>query len=374
MTSRPKKASLLSRFGGTAGGVAPFVPPKGRLRRSRLKRRWERRGFVPLSPGRVKLRHRILPRTVIGISFMLLSFGLGAAFSGASFYAYYDARLSANEETVSRFVDGFDQQFTDAANALDELRLGAVDDVRAELGPLEDYVDNATGVVTLPDAVGDSVWRVETRDEEGRTVSGAAFAVADHDGRTAFLTSLSLVVSSTEGPSPDILLLKGTEQMRVVLWTWDAERDLAVLVGDRTVPHLALADDDTYRLAIGQPAFGMAGVGSRGSTATPGVLLDRSDVGLQHSVPLGQLYVGGPILAGDGTVLGVATSAYEPYGVGNGDISSAPDVAGICAQVLDCPDPSRGIVVVPPSDAEPSEDGTAEASPDDAAPTDDADN
>ena len=44
--------------------------------------------------------------------------GIGAAFSGAAFYAYYDNRLAENERTVGRFVEGFDQQFSDAAGAL----------------------------------------------------------------------------------------------------------------------------------------------------------------------------------------------------------------------------------------------------------------
>ncbi|MDH3296154.1 MAG: hypothetical protein OER95_17685, partial [Acidimicrobiia bacterium] len=156
------------------GGVAPFVPPQRRLGRWLQVRELGRRGYVPLSPGRRKLRHRILPRTVIGISTMLLMLGVGSAFSGAAFYAYYDNRLAANEQAVSRFVEGFDQQFTDATGAIDQLRVETITEIRDELRPLGDYVADADGVINLPQSAGPSVWLLETRDEDGQIVTGSA--------------------------------------------------------------------------------------------------------------------------------------------------------------------------------------------------------
>ncbi len=288
---------------------------------------------------------------------MLLSFAIGAAFSGASFYAYYDARLSANEETVSRFVEGFDRQFTDASSALDDIRTGAIDDIRVELEPLGEYVENATGIVELPALVGPSVWRLETRDEDGRPVTGSAFAVAPHQGGTAFVTSLSLVLASTTSPSPDIELVKGTDRVAVQLWTWDAERDLAIVVADRVVPALPLASDDRVRAATGHALFALSGVGGRDATAAPGQLLDRSEVGVQHTAPIGQLFIGGPLLTGSGEVVGVATAAYEPYGVSGGPVWSAPDVSGLCAAVLDCPGPDGGPITVSGGTADGGPDG-----------------
>ena len=143
------------------GGVAPYIAPKNRLGRWARMRDLGRRGYVPLSPGRRKLRHRILPRTVIGISTMLLMLGIGAAFSGAAFYAYYDNRLAENEQAVSRFVEGFDQQFTDATGAIDDLRVDSISEIRNELRPLGDYVADADGVINLPQSAGPSVWLLE---------------------------------------------------------------------------------------------------------------------------------------------------------------------------------------------------------------------
>jgi S1-C subfamily serine protease len=282
---------------------------------------------------------------VIGISFMLLSAGVGAAFSGAAFYAYYDNRLAENERAVSRFVEGFDQQFSDAAGALDELRTDAVGTIRSELAPLEGYVADATAVVGLPQVAGASVWLVETRDDDGRPVVGSAFAVVGHRGGTALVTSLEVVATSTVEPAPAITLVKDGERIAASLWAWDEQRDLALLVVDRQIPVLSLAGEAAQVAAVGRPVYAMAGTGGQGASAAPGVLIDQSSIGLQHTVPIGTLYRGGPLLDGAGQVVGVATGAYQPLGVDPGLVGQAPEVSGICARVLLCSETDDGLTV-----------------------------
>lgn len=318
------------------GGVAPWVPPKGRLGRRLRAREWSRRGFVPLSPGRQKLRHRILPRTVIGIAFMLMATGIGAAFSGAAFYAYYDNRLAENERTVARFVEGFDQQFTDAAGSLDEMRVEAVGTIRSELEPLGDYVADAGGVVGLPATAGPSVWLVETRDEDGRVVTGSAFAVVGHRGGTGLITSYNVIKAATVAPAPAVELLKGDQRITADVWSWDAANDLALLVVDAEIPALPLAGDQAQVGAIGQRVFALSGFGGQGASAAPGILIDQSSIGLQHTAPVGTLYAGGPLLDGEGRVLGMASAGYSPLGVDPGVVPQAPDVAALCAEILRC--------------------------------------
>lgn len=318
------------------GGVAPWVPPKGRLGRRLRMREWSRRGFVPLSPGRQKLRHRILPRTVIGIAFMLLAAGVGAAFSGAAFYAYYDNRLAENERTVARFVEGFDQQFTDAAGALDEMRVEAIGTIRGELEPLGEYVADAGGVVGLPATAGPSVWLVETRGSDGQVVTGSAFAVVGHRGGTALVTSYEVVRAAAVSPGPDVELLKGDQRITAEVWSWDAAHDVALLVVDAEIPTLPLAGDQAQVGAVGQRVFAMSGFGGQGASAAPGVLIDHSAIGLQHTAPVGTLYSGGPLLDGEGRVLGMASAAYSPLGVDPGVVPQAPDVSGLCAEILRC--------------------------------------
>ena len=318
------------------GGVAPYIAPRNRLGRWARMRDLGRRGYVPLSPGRRKLRHRILPRTVIGISTMLLMLGIGAAFSGAAFYAYYDNRLAENEQAVSRFVEGFDQQFTDATGAIDDLRVDSISEIRNELRPLGDYVADADGVINLPQSAGPSVWLLESRDEDGEIITGSAFAVVEYREGTALVTSYALVMAATTEPSPGIDLIKGNERIAAQLWAWDAERDVALLVVDREIPLLEFASDRGQRESVGARVFALAGVGGSGATASPGVLLDHSQIGLQHTAPIGTLFRGGPLLNGEGKVLGVASDHYRPFGMDPGDVRQAPDVRAICVQILEC--------------------------------------
>ena len=88
--------------------------------------------------------------------------------------------------------------------------------------------------------------------------------------------------------------------------------------------------------SVGARVFALAGVGGSGATASPGVLLDHSQIGLQHTAPIGTLFRGGPLLNGEGRVLGVASDHYRPFGMDPGDVRQAPDVRAICVQILEC--------------------------------------
>jgi S1-C subfamily serine protease len=301
---------------------------------------------------------------VIGITTMLLMLGIGSAFSGAAFYAYYDNRLAENEQAVSRFVEGFDQQFTDATSAIDDLRVDTVSEIRDELKPLGDYVADADGVINLPTTAGPSVWLLETRDEDGEIMSGSAFAVVEHRDGTALVTSYALIVASITEPSPGIDLIKGNERIPAQLWAWDQERDVALLVVEEKVPTLEFAGDRSQLASVGARLFALSGVGGNGATASPGVLLDHSQIGLQHTAPVGTLFRGGPLLNGDGKVLGVASDHYRPFGIDPGDVRQAPDVRAICVLILECSEVREEITVevaaeetdAPLTDAEPVRD------------------
>jgi S1-C subfamily serine protease len=331
----------LSRSGpnGKIGGVAPAVHPRTRWDRFREGRLLERRGFIPLSPARAKRRHRILPRTVIGISFMLLALAVGAAFAGAGFYAYYDNRLAANEQEIARFVEGFDEQFVDASESLDELRGESLEQIRQELQPLGEYVIARNGVVNLPNQVGSSVYQLRTANEKGTAVAGSAAAVAKHQGGTVFVTSYTLVKSGTIAPGPSIELIKGDEKITATLWSWDPGRDLALVVVDADIPRLEFADATELTGSLGARVFAISGTGAQGASASPGTVLDRSEVGLQHTAAVGELFNGGPLVSSEGKLVGIASTSYAPLGFAGGDVRFAPDLAGLCSRLLNCADP-----------------------------------
>ncbi len=345
----PVEAAPRAKAKIKSGGVAPFIHPEGRLglrwkQRERIKA-LRRDGFVALRPAREKRLHRILPRTVIGISTMLMMLGVGAAFSGAAFYAYYDSRLADNEQAVARFVDGFDQQFSDATGAIDRLRTETITDIRAEMAPFGDYVTEANAVIGLPEAVGSSVWLLETLDEDGEVAVGAAFAVIGHEGGTALLTSYSLVESSVVEPSPGIDLIKDSRRIPAQLWSWDVENDVALLVVDEVIAPLVIAGDADQVNAVGTRLFAMSGVGGSGAAASPGVLIDHSSIGLQHTAPVGTLFRGGPLVTSEGKMVGLASLDFEPLGVDGGDVRHAPDMRAVCLVVLECSRVREEVVV-----------------------------
>lgn len=264
---------------------------------------------------------------------MLMSAGIGAGFAGAGFYAYYDDRLADNEAQVAGFVETFDTQFSDAALAIESQRDAALEDVRAELLPLEAYVADANGVSTLPDTAGPSVWSIRSLDDGGSATSGSAFAVIEHEGGTGLITQLETVQASTVTPAPPIELVKGDRTLQATLWTWDEANGLALIVTEEVLPLLDIADAETSDLLLGRSVFAMSGFGARGATASPGLLLDRSVLGLQHTAALGPVFNGGPIVDGNGQVLGMTTSEVTAE---FGDVKVAVDASLFCQRVLRC--------------------------------------
>ncbi len=298
-----------------------------RLKDRRTRKKAKRRRF---------LRYRIVPKSILATASFLLAIAIGIAFAGASFYAFYNSRLSENEQAVGRFVDGFDQQFNNAAGALDELRESSVDQIRNELVPLDNFVANANGVVDLPAVVGDSVWLLETRNSDGEVLIGSAFAVAGHQGGTAFLTSFSVVRDNARLPAPGIELVNESETIEAELWSWDEASDLALVVVDEAVEPLDFATNSVQVDNLGQTVFAISGVGGNGATAVPGVMVDSSRSGIQHTAPVGTLFEGGPLVDGAGRVLGLSSTGFRPYGIDPGQVGQSVDVQIICAQILRC--------------------------------------
>lgn len=298
-----------------------------RLKERRSRKRVKRRRF---------LRYRIVPKSILATASFLLAIAIGIAFAGASFYAFYNSRLSENEQAVGRFVEGFDQQFNDAAGALDELRESSVDQIRNELVPLENFVANANGVVELPTVLGDSVWLLETRNADGEVLIGSAFAVAGHEGGTAFLTSFSVVRDNARLPAPGIELVNDSDRIEAELWSWDETSDLALVVVEEAVDPLEFATNAQQVDALGQTVFSVSGVGGNGATAVPGVMVDSSRSGIQHTAPVGTLFEGGPLVDGTGRVLGLSSTGFRPYGIDPGQVGQSVDVQIICAQILRC--------------------------------------
>src|SRR6185503_395417 len=64
-------------------------------------------------PGAVppRWRERLVPKTVMGITVLVLAAAIGAAFSGVVLYSYYEYRLNKTEAKVNAFINNFQGQY-----------------------------------------------------------------------------------------------------------------------------------------------------------------------------------------------------------------------------------------------------------------------
>ena len=319
-------------------GVAPFVQPSARRSRRKRRRDYRQLGFVELTPEPLRLRHRILPRTVLGTSLMLAALGVGAAFSGAAFYAYYDWRASESEAQSLAFAQGFEQTFTGAQEQLQRTRDDAVGEVTASLEPLRAWAEDANAVTELPAKVGGGVFLVRTLDTAGKPSVGSAFVVSSSATESLLLTSYQVVAALAAKPGPALTVEKGKDSFSAELWAWDPARDLALLKTTRGgLPQLDWAPDDARARTAGKRVYAVSGFGGQGATAAPGLAIDASAAGIRHDTPLGPEFRGAPLTNGAGQVLGVVSTAYSPTGVDPGALTFAPFITAACDKLLRCP-------------------------------------
>jgi hypothetical protein len=342
-------------------GVAPFVRPSMRRNRRQRRRDYRKLGFIELTQERARLRHRILPRTVLGVSAMMLSLGVGAAFAGASLYAYYDYRLTENETRVDEFAKGFENNFAAAISEVARARDNALESISQSSALIQDWVDATNAIVELPQKTAGGVFTVRTLDVAGKPVLGSAFVVSSDQTTSLLLTSHELVQAATAQPGPKVTIERlGGEQIPVEVWAWDPQLDLALLkVGRGNLPALTWAPDADRAQALGKRVYVVGGVGAAGATAAQVMVIDQSQQGLRLDSPVEADFRGGPVVDASGQVLGVATSAYRPLGF---PTVSRPYVPMI---TMACKAGERGVVICPDSvtagtpTANPNAPGTA---------------
>src|SRR3989442_8561559 len=88
-------------------------------------------------PARAAWRARVMPRSILGMSALILSAAVGAAFSGTVLYAYYEYRLNLVDHRVAAFEARFKQNFDNAIGTIHAERDSAKSDIQKELVPLQ---------------------------------------------------------------------------------------------------------------------------------------------------------------------------------------------------------------------------------------------
>ncbi len=282
-------------------------------------------------------QERLIPRSILGVSLLLVALSFGAAFSGAVLYAYYQYRLDTNESRVQEYVAGFDTRLETAQDIIAKEQGDAVATVRSELEPLQKIAAGGETLNKLLDKVSGSIFFVSTLDNAGAPSVGSAFVAFGDNDQSFLLTSYATIAAATQDPGPDITVIKGDETIRAQLVSWDPGRDLALLSIDKGgLTRLPWASKNSTQ--IGDRLFAISGLGAKGGSIIQGAVADISSVGLQHDTQIGLQFQGAPLVNSNGEVVATSSRAYAPLGFTPEDVYFAPPVRDACVVVLRCPE------------------------------------
>jgi len=287
-------------------------------------------------------RERLVPKTVLGISVIILAFAVGSAFSGVALYAYYQNRIDEDERFNTDFAAQFGEQFDNAKKTIEADGANARAAIQNELEPLRKVAAGGDTLANLQKVVGPSTFFVQTQDEAGVASVGSAFVVASDTRQSFLLASYTTVKASTRAPGPAIMVRQGGTQLKATLWTWQEDKDLALLIIDKgSLPKLAFAPSSPP-LKLGERVFAVSGLGGSGPAISQGFVSDISAAGIMHDAAVGQGFQGGPLINNDGKVLGIASRAYSPLGYKSDGVWFAIPSRTACEKVLKCPNSDPG--------------------------------
>jgi hypothetical protein len=291
----------------------------------------------PAPPKPPPLRHRILPRTVIGISCLLLSFAIGAGFSGVVLYSYFQYKSNQTNAKVNALVSGYKQQFNNAEKDLSSSVAAAESNIQQQLKAVQQLQGSPAAMATLAKQLAPSVFFVHTLDTAGQASVGTAFVVSSNSTQSLLLTSYTTVAAATFSPGPPVYVQQGSTQTLVSVDTWDKQYDLALLMlPTGNLPAIPAAPSAPAP-QLGDRLYAVSGLGSAGASMTEAAVVDVSSSGLALDAAMGTAFQGGPIVTQSGQVVAVGSRSYSPLGFATNGVWYAPYVEAACSKVLVCP-------------------------------------
>lgn len=292
----------------------------------------------PLSaPIRLRLHHRVLPRTVLGTTALILSFAVGAGLSGVVLYSYYQYRLDQTNQRVNALVNGYQTKFSNAERDLGATLQQAESQIQSRLGPIENLQGDPAALAALIKKLAPSLYFVHTLDANGSASVGSAFVITSNATQSLLLTSYTTVAAATHSPAPPVYIRQGSTDTQVTVRTWDVANDLALIVlPTGNLPALKPAPASPAP-KIGEKVYAVSGLGSAGASISEGAISDVSSSGLADTAAIGPQYQGGPIVNSSGQVLAVASRTFSPLGFAPDTVYYAPYLQAACSKVLTCP-------------------------------------
>jgi S1-C subfamily serine protease len=272
---------------------------------------------------------------------VVLSGAIGAAFSGAILFSYYEYRLQKTNDRVNTLINTYQKEFQSASGDLANQAAAAKAQIDSALGPLGQI--SATTLQNLDKKLAPSMFFVSTLDQSGQPSVGSAFAIASDSSQTLLLTSYTTIAAATQHPGPPVTVRQASGAAAPVqVYNWDPATDLALILLPRGNTPAIAAAPDTPAPQIGDRIFSVAGIGSLGAEVAQGSVTDVSSSGLQHTAPVGPAFQGGPMVNADGQVVAIASRGYAPLNFASDTVWFAPLVRAACNKVLSCPGGTLG--------------------------------
>jgi S1-C subfamily serine protease len=176
-------------------------------------------------------------------------------------------------------------------------------------------------------------WTVNTLDPSGQPSQASAFVVGISGRQTFLITSLAAVNAATQEPAPVITVENGTFNGPAVLWTWEEERDLALLAVDRPrAENLEWANASAPK--AGDRIFAISG--DPDHRVTPGVLITVASSVLEHNIFIDDARRGGPIVNIKGEVIALSSAAFTGGGNPTDSAFFAVPIHELCDTTIHC--------------------------------------
>jgi hypothetical protein len=271
-----------------------------------------RPGRIPLSSdGPPSRQRRFRPPSAFGTVVILIALAMVVAFVATLVYAAVDA---------GRPIAGGPTTIPGSANTTPTLVIAEPQVTTTE--PPKDLPPDE-----LAKKLAASVRTVNTMDEAGQPLEGTAFVVGAFGGQTLLLTSLGLVRAGTRAPAPPITV---GDNRQATLWTWQEDRDLALLTIPGTIESLPWVNAAT------PPKAGERLFSSTGDRLLTGMILGVSLTGIDHNIFVEDKVQGAPLVNQKGEVLAMASRVYDPDGKGTETLFTGVPINLACDQVLRC--------------------------------------
>lgn len=289
------------------------------------------------APPKVRLRHRVLPRTLLGLTAFILSFAIGAGLSGVVLYSYYQYKLNQTDDRVNALIAGYQHTFAQAQADLQAQTANDKSQIAAQLGPLQSLESGPATIAKLTRQLAPSVFFVHTLDASGQASVGTAWVVSSNGSQSLLLTSYTTVAAATRTPGPAVYVQQGQSQTQVTVRSWDPANDLALIVLPRGGLAALQEAPSSPGATVGERLYAVTGQGANGASLAQGAITDVEASGVAHTAPVGPAYQGGPLVDDSGRVVAVASRTYAPLGFASDSTWFAPYPVAACTKVLTCP-------------------------------------